>query len=66
MKLALLSDIHSNLEALDAVLSALPEVDRVAWFGTEEARRRAHPVQAAFVDRLQAQLEPPPGDTPGS
>jgi predicted NUDIX family NTP pyrophosphohydrolase len=44
----------------------IPEVDRVAWFGTEEARRRAHPVQAAFVDRLQAQLERPIEDPPGS
>jgi predicted NUDIX family NTP pyrophosphohydrolase len=35
----------------------IPEVDRVAWFGVAEARRRAHPAQAAFVDRLEAQLE---------
>lgn len=34
----------------------IPEVDRVAWFGTVEARRRAHPAQAAFVDRLEAAL----------
>jgi predicted NUDIX family NTP pyrophosphohydrolase len=34
----------------------VPEVDRVAWFATDEARRRAHPVQAAFVDRLEAAL----------
>jgi len=34
----------------------IPEVDRVAWFGLEEARRRAHPVQAEFVDRLETQL----------
>jgi predicted NUDIX family NTP pyrophosphohydrolase len=34
----------------------IPEVDRVAWFGLPEARRRAHPVQAAFVDRLEARL----------
>jgi predicted NUDIX family NTP pyrophosphohydrolase len=34
----------------------IPEVDRVAWFGLDEARRRAHPVQAAFVDRLEARL----------
>ena len=33
MKLALLSDIHSNLEALDAVLEALPEVDRILVLG---------------------------------
>lgn len=34
----------------------IPEVDRVAWFGVDEARRRAHPAQAAFVDRLLTQL----------
>jgi len=33
VKLALLSDIHSNLEALDAVLQALPEVDRILVLG---------------------------------
>jgi predicted NUDIX family NTP pyrophosphohydrolase len=31
---------------------SIPEVDRVAWFAPDEARRRAHPAQAAFVDRL--------------
>ena len=35
----------------------IPEVDRVAWFGFDEARLRFHPAQAAFVDRLAAQLE---------
>jgi len=34
----------------------IPEVDRVAWFAPEEARRRAHPAQAAFVERLEAAL----------
>ena len=34
----------------------IPEVDRVAWFGLDEARLRAHPVQAEFVDRLETQL----------
>jgi predicted NUDIX family NTP pyrophosphohydrolase len=34
----------------------IPEVDRVAWFGPDEARRRAHPAQAAFVERLEAAL----------
>ncbi|MBI2781393.1 MAG: NUDIX domain-containing protein [Chloroflexi bacterium] len=34
----------------------IPEVDRVAWFGTAEAKRRAHPAQATFVDRLETQL----------
>ena len=36
----------------------IPEVDQVAWFGLEEARRRAHPAQAAFVDRLQVAVAP--------
>jgi predicted NUDIX family NTP pyrophosphohydrolase len=35
----------------------IAEVDRVAWFGLAEARRRAHPAQAEFVDRLQERLE---------
>jgi len=34
----------------------VPEIDRVAWFEPDEARRRAHPAQAAFVDRLEAAL----------
>lgn len=34
----------------------IPEVDRVAWFDLAEARRRFHPAQAAFVDRLEAAL----------
>jgi diadenosine tetraphosphatase ApaH/serine/threonine PP2A family protein phosphatase len=33
VKLALLSDIHSNLEALEAVLQALPQVDRIVVLG---------------------------------
>lgn len=36
----------------------IPEVDQVAWFGIEEARQRAHPAQAAFVERLELALEP--------
>ncbi len=35
----------------------IPEVDQVAWFGVEEARRRAHPAQAAFVERLELALD---------
>jgi len=30
-----------------------PEVDRAAWFGVDEARRRINPAQAAFLDRLE-------------
>lgn len=36
--------------------SMFPEVDRVGWFDPTEARRRMHPAQAAFVDRLEAAL----------
>jgi predicted NUDIX family NTP pyrophosphohydrolase len=34
----------------------IPEVDRVEWFPVDEARRRAHPAQAQFVDRLEVAL----------
>jgi len=35
----------------------VPEVDRVAWFDPVEGRRRLHPAQAAFIDRLELALE---------
>jgi len=38
----------------------IPEVDRVAWFEPDEARRRMNPAQVAFVDRLVGEL----GDAP--
>ena len=31
---------------------SFPEIDRVAWFEPDEARRRLKPTQAPFVDRL--------------
>jgi predicted NUDIX family NTP pyrophosphohydrolase len=34
----------------------VPEVDRVAWFDPDEARRRLNPAQAELVDRLLGQL----------
>lgn len=34
----------------------VPEVDRVAWFDPAEGRRRLHPAQSAFIDRLEAEL----------
>jgi predicted NUDIX family NTP pyrophosphohydrolase len=42
---------------------AFPEIDRVAWFDPEEARRRIKDAQAAFIDRLAASLAdvPPTG-----
>ena len=35
---------------------SFPEIDRVAWFDPEEARRRIKPTQAPFIDRLEAAL----------
>jgi predicted NUDIX family NTP pyrophosphohydrolase len=34
-----------------------PEVDRAAWFGADEARRRIVPAQAELVERLLARLD---------
>lgn len=31
---------------------SFPEIDRVAWFAPDEARRRLKPTQVPFVDRL--------------
>jgi predicted NUDIX family NTP pyrophosphohydrolase len=36
--------------------STFPEIDRVLWLAPVEARRRIHPAQAAFVDRLEEAL----------
>jgi len=33
-----------------------PEIDRVAWFDPNEARRRIKPTQIPFIDRLEAAL----------
>jgi predicted NUDIX family NTP pyrophosphohydrolase len=33
-----------------------PEIDRVAWFGPDEARRRLKPTQVPLVDRLLESL----------
>ncbi|MDQ6712217.1 MAG: metallophosphatase family protein [Candidatus Dormibacteraeota bacterium] len=51
MKFALLSDIHSNLEALDAVLAALPEVDRILVLGDIVGYG---PDPNAVIDRLRS------------
>ncbi len=37
-------------------LVAFPEIDRVAWFAPDEARRRIKDAQAAFLDRLRESL----------
>jgi predicted NUDIX family NTP pyrophosphohydrolase len=38
-----------------------PEIDRVAWFGPDEARRRIKPTQVPLIDRLEVALEGPAG-----
>jgi predicted NUDIX family NTP pyrophosphohydrolase len=37
-------------------LREFPEVDRAAWFGLAEARRKINPAQAELLDRLAAAL----------
>ena len=36
---------------------SFPEIDRVAWFAPDEARRRLKPTQIPFVDRLMEILD---------
>ncbi|MFM9377384.1 NUDIX domain-containing protein [Gordonia sp. VNK21] len=45
-------------------LAVFPECDRGQWFGLAEAAERINPAQAAFLDRLRAQVTdagPPAG-----
>ena len=37
-------------------LEPFPELDRFAWFGADEARRRINAAQAELIDRLEALL----------
>jgi predicted NUDIX family NTP pyrophosphohydrolase len=37
-------------------MQAFPELDRIQWFGMDEARRKILPAQAPFLDRLLALL----------
>ena len=37
---------------------SFPEIDRVAWFDTDEARRRIKGTQIPFIDRLEADFDP--------
>jgi diadenosine tetraphosphatase ApaH/serine/threonine PP2A family protein phosphatase len=50
LTIALLSDIHSNIEALDAVIEALPEVDQVIVLGDIVGYG---PDPNAVIDRLR-------------
>ena len=36
---------------------SFPEIDRVAWFGPDEARRRIKPTQVPLIDRLEEALD---------
>lgn len=38
--------------------AAFPEIDRVAWFAPDEARRRIKATQIPFLDRLESALAP--------
>ena len=38
-------------------IETIPEIDRVAWFDLDEARRRINPAQIPLLDRLEAALE---------
>ena len=38
-------------------LQSFPEIDRIAWFGPEEARRKLIAGQAPFIDALERSLE---------
>ena len=42
-----------------------PEIDRVAWFDPDEARRRLKPTQVPFVDRLLAAVAGSPAEAAG-
>jgi predicted NUDIX family NTP pyrophosphohydrolase len=37
-------------------MQSFPEVDRAAWFAPDAARKKIHPGQAPFIDRLLAAL----------
>lgn len=62
------SALRSNLFEVEwpprsGTMARFPEIDRVAWFGLAEARRRILPAQAVFLDALAAAVggdAPPP------
>ncbi|HEX7949042.1 MAG TPA: NUDIX domain-containing protein [Candidatus Limnocylindrales bacterium] len=52
---------HSNMFSIEwpprsGRFQDFPEIDRVAWFNMEEARRRLKPAQVPFIERLEAAL----------
>jgi predicted NUDIX family NTP pyrophosphohydrolase len=55
------ADAHSNEIEIEwpprsGRRKRFPEIDRVAWFGPIEARRRIKPTQAPLIDRLEEAL----------
>ncbi|HSD01217.1 MAG TPA: NUDIX domain-containing protein [Gaiellales bacterium] len=55
---------HSNTYELEwpprsGVIQTFPEIDRVEWFGLDEARRRLKAAQEPFLDRLLDALGEP-------
>ena len=55
------AELHSNSFELEwpprsGQTRRFAELDRVAWFTPEEARRRINPAQVAFIERLIAEL----------
>ena len=53
--------IRSNTFAMEwpprsGRMAVVPEIDRAAWFGLEEARDKLVPAQAEFLDRLAQRL----------
>jgi predicted NUDIX family NTP pyrophosphohydrolase len=42
------------------VVRSFPEIDRVDWFGLDEARRRLKAAQVPFLDRFEAALRDAP------
>lgn len=56
-----LSDFHSNTFEIEwpkgsGRMKEFPEVDKAAWFGIEDARKKLLQGQVAFLDRLLAWL----------
>ncbi|MFC5497410.1 NUDIX domain-containing protein [Caenimonas terrae] len=54
-------DLHSNLFEMEwpprsGRLRQFPEVDRIAWYGLDDARAKLLPAQLPFLERLAAAL----------
>lgn len=56
-----ITDVSSNTFTIEwpprsGKYKEFPEVDRVEWFGLEEAKLKLNPAQVAFVERLEHML----------